>query len=235
MKFKLIIHSLSALAGVVLSAPAINARDAVGFAATFDVKKSDFTPTGRSPFFVLEPGFQLIYKGVEDGGATVLTITVLRQTKVVDGVETRVVEERETTDGKLVEVSRNYFALSKKTGDAFYFGEDVDMYKDGRVANHEGSWLAGVKNARFGLGMPARPVPGMRYYQEVAPGFALDRAEIVSVTETIGTPAGKFTGCLKTKETSGLEKGTEYKIYAPGIGMVADGGLKLVKVAKMAS
>jgi Concanavalin A-like lectin/glucanases superfamily len=52
-----------------------------------------------------------------------LTITVLNETKMVDGVETRVVEERETKGGKLKEVSRNYFAISKRTNDVFYFGE----------------------------------------------------------------------------------------------------------------
>jgi hypothetical protein len=36
---------------------------------------------------------------------------------LVAGVETRVVEERETSVGAPVEVSRNYFAISKRTGD----------------------------------------------------------------------------------------------------------------------
>jgi hypothetical protein len=35
---------------------------------------------------------------------------VLDETKTVDGVETRIVEERETVNGKPIEVSRNYFA-----------------------------------------------------------------------------------------------------------------------------
>ena len=67
------------------------------------------------------------------------------------------VEERETKDGKLVEVSRNYFAISKRTNSVYYFGEDVDEYKDGKVARHGGSWLAGTGGARFGLLMPGQP------------------------------------------------------------------------------
>lgn len=46
---------------------------------------------------------------------------------------------------------------------------------------------------------------GARYYEEIAPGVALDRAEIISINETINTPAGKFTSCLKKEETTPLE------------------------------
>jgi hypothetical protein len=140
-----------------------------------------------------------------------------------------VVEEKEVAEGQTVEVSRNYFAISKRTTDVFYFGEDVDTYKNGRVSGHEGSWLSGVAGGRFGLGMPATPLLGARYHQEVAPGTAMDRAEIVSLTETLETPAGKFENCLQTEETSALEGGKEYKLYVAGIGLIRDAGLKLTK------
>jgi hypothetical protein len=42
-------------------------------------------------------------------------------------------------------------------------------------------------------------------------------------------PAGRFDRCLKTRETTPLESGTEYKHYAPGVGLLQDGGLKLVR------
>ena len=67
-------------------------------------------------------------------------MTVLNRTKVVDGVETKVVEEKETEGGNLVEVSRNYFAICKPTNNAIYFGEEVDA-KDGKIVSHEGTWL----------------------------------------------------------------------------------------------
>jgi len=72
-----------------------------------------------------------------------------------------------------------------------------------------------------------------RYFQEVAPKVAMDRATIVSVTETVKTPAGEFTNCLKVEETTPLQRFvTEYKYYAPGIGMVQDGSMRLVKVGR---
>ena len=200
-----------------------------GFTDSFDIDKSDLTSTGRNRYFVLEPGYQLVLEGKEKGKAVVLTITVLSETKMVDGVETRVVEERETANGQLVEVSRNYFAISKNTSDVLYFGEDVDIYKNGQVVDHEGAWLSGVNAARFGMMMPGTPLLGARYQQEVAPKVAMDRAEVLSLMEKLQTPAGNFQNCLKTGESSALEGGKAHKLYAPGIGLIYDGSLKLTK------
>jgi hypothetical protein len=199
-----------------------------GWRDTFKVAKENWADKGRNTYFILEPGYRLV---LEDGKDT-LTITVLDETKVVDGVTTRVVEERETNRGKLVEVSRNYFAIDTSTGDIYYFGEDVDMYKDGKVTGHEGAWLAGVGGARFGLLIPGKPRVGDKYYQEVAPKAAMDRAEVVSVTEEIKVPAGTFKNCLRTRESSALESGVEDKLYAPEVGLLRDGGFVLAKVEK---
>jgi hypothetical protein len=191
----------------------------------FSSERDALRSTGRNPYFVLEPGYQLV---LEDGGEH-LTITVLDETKLVDGVETRVVEERETKDDVPTEVSRNYYAISTVTNSVFYFGEEVDTYRNGTVADHAGAWLAGVGTARFGLMMPGLPLLGSRYYQEVAPGIAMDRARIVSTSDTLTTPAGVFTGVLVIEETTPLEPGTERKYYAPGVGLLQDGSLKLVR------
>ena len=162
------IASLSCCGCEPLQKPAA-ARAAVASADFVEPKlppKSEMSSTGTSPYFVLQPGHQLILTHDID----TLKMTVLDETKVVNGIETRVVEERETADGKLVEVSRNYFAIAKMTGDVYYFGEDVDMYKDEKVTGHGGSWLAGVNGARPGIMFPGKPVVGAKMYQEMAPG-----------------------------------------------------------------
>jgi len=192
----------------------------------FNLPSRTLVTKGRNEYFVLEPGFRLEL----EGGGEKLHITVLDETKKVDGVETRVVEEREWKNGELYEVSRNYFAIDDQTKDVFYFGEEVAFYEKGKVTKTDGSWLAGEKGNKAGLAMPGRPKPKMRYYQEQAPGVAMDRAEIVSLTETCKTPAGTFQRCLKVKETNALELlSSEYKYYAPGIGLVRDEDLRLVK------
>jgi hypothetical protein len=199
---------------------------------TFEVDKATLVDKGSNTYMILEPGRKLI---LVDGKDT-LTITVLDETKTVDGVKTRIVEERETAHGRLAEVSRNYFAFDKATGDIYYFGEDVDMYDaNGSVTGHEGSWLSGVNGARFGLMMPGEPKVGDRYYQEAAPDVAMDRAEVVSVAEEVKVPAGTFKKCLKARESSGLESGVEEKLFAPGVGLLKDGGFRLAKMETPAS
>jgi hypothetical protein len=203
-------------------------RRRIGFTKTF--LPEEYSTTGKNPYFIpLQLGARLVLEGTEDKSLIRLRITVLNQTKVVDGVTTRVVEERETEDGELIEVSRNYFAIGKQTNSVFYFGEDVDFYEDGQIVSHEGSWLSGVGGATFGLLMPGIVLLGSKYFQEVAPGVALDRAQHVSLTEEVETPAGLFEECLKVRETTPLEpNAVEFKFYAQGVGLIQDGPLKLI-------
>jgi hypothetical protein len=207
---------------------AAQAPQKADFRSTFSVDKAKLSSSGKGTYFILEPGYTLHMQSGKD----TLIITVLEETKVIDSVTTRIVEERETEGGQLIEVSRNYFAVDNATGDVYYFGEDVDMYKNGKVTGHEGAWLSGVKGAKFGLLVPGAPKPGDRYFQESAPKVAMDRAEVVSVTEEVKVPAGAFKNCLHTKETSALESGTEDKYYAPGVGIVKDAEFVLVKIEK---
>jgi len=195
---------------------------------SFRATPAEVATVGEAPYFILKPGYQATFEGKEDGKAIRLVVTVLNETKTIGGYETRVVEERETQNGALAEVSRNYVAIEKSTNNVYYFGEDVDVYKNGKIADHEGAWLHGTGGATFGLLLPGSPTVGLRYYQEVAPKVAMDRTQIVSVTERITTPAGAFDKCLKTEETTPLEPGAkEYKLYAPGVGLVQDGVLVL--------
>lgn len=185
---------------------------------TFNVNKADLSASGANPYFHLRPGTVSIFRD----GDTVLIISALKQTRTVDGVETRVVEEREMAAGKPKEISRNFFAIDSKTGDVFYFGEETDEYHNGKVT-HPGVWLAGQNGARFGLMMPAHPKVGDRYYQELAPGVAMDRFEVLATDETVTVPAGTFKRCIHIRETSPLESGSSDKWYAPEVGLIKDG------------
>jgi hypothetical protein len=203
------------------------------FTRAFRLHNCDFQTTGDNPFFPLEPGLTTFLEGEDDGERLRLRIRVLHQTTVVGGVRTRVVEEREHVDGELVEVSRNYFAHCRQNGSVFYFGEDVDIYEDGRIVSHEGAWRHGENGARAGLIMPGLALIGARYFQEIAPGVALDRAEILDVTATVPTPYRRFERALLTRETTPLEPAdvTE-KAYAAGIGLVVDAEARLVRVER---
>jgi hypothetical protein len=199
------------------------------YTETLMVDSCNFLTTGRTTYFILEPGFQLILKGSEGKNTTILIITVLNDTKKIGNIETRIVEENESVNGKIGEISHNYYAFCKQTSSIYYFGEEVDIYKDGKIVSHDGAWIAEGKN-KAGVAMPGLVLLGSRYYQEIAPGIAMDRAEILSMTETLQTPAGQFNNVLKTEETNAVEpKAKEYKYYAPGIGLIKDEELLLVQ------
>lgn len=188
-----------------------------------------FSTTGSNAYFIMQPGYFLDLRGMDGKDSVRLLITVLNETKVVDSVECRIIEERETVNNIPVEISRNYYAFCKQTASIFYFGEDVDIYKNGFVVNHESAWLAGGNN-KAGIQMPGSFFLGARYYQEIAPNVAMDRAEIISISETMEVPAGKFSNVLKTEEGTALSpKEKEYKFYAPGIGLLKDEELVLMK------
>src|SRR5262245_38558546 len=127
-------RSLSLALALALAAASLRARadDERPFTDQFGYDERELASSGTNPCFVLEPGYVLHYQGKEGK----LTITVTTETKKVGNVETRVVEERETEGDELAEVSRNYFAISKRTNDVYYFGEDVDEYEDGKLAGH---------------------------------------------------------------------------------------------------
>ncbi len=113
----------------------LGASTGSGWQEKFDLASCSMQTTGRNPYFVLEPGFELIL----EGGGVKLQVSVLNETKMVDGVNTRVVEEREWKQGKLYEVARNYFAMCEQTKDIYYFGENVDFYENDKIVKHDGT------------------------------------------------------------------------------------------------
>jgi hypothetical protein len=204
---------------------AMSTLAADNFQSVFQVDKKTLGVKGANPYFNLTPGYTWEYRR----GNAVDNVTVLPDTKIIDGVETRAVEHRETKNGKLNEVTRDYYAVDSVTNDVYYFGE-VDVIKNGKVVDHEGTWLAGVNGAKFGLMMPALPKVGQKFYQEQAPGVAMDRVEIVSVEERVVTQAGTFENCVHVRETSPLERLLrDSKWYASRVGQVKDGKMPLVK------
>jgi hypothetical protein len=196
------------------------------WASEFSVVRSDMAANGRNPYFILEPGYQLVLEGND----AQTTITVKNDVRIIEEVETRVVEAYELQGGELIEVCRNYLAVSQKTTDVFCFGQDVDIYLGGRVVAHDGSWMAGTGGATYGLKLQGRPRPHARHYQELAPGVAMTRAEVLDMGTTVTTPAGEFKNCVHTVETTPLRRGhVVHKWYAPGVGLVQRDLLMLVK------
>ncbi|HEY8240288.1 MAG TPA: hypothetical protein VIH35_02525 [Kiritimatiellia bacterium] len=225
------------LAATLFSSQPVHANG-VPYTDRFD--DCTFTHRGRSDYFLpLLPGVYAVLAGTEiDDGeeeTTVVYMRIMNGTRVVNGVRCAILREMEWINDELVEVSYNYFALCKETKAVMYFGEDVDIYEDGEVVSHDGAWLAGKNGARAGLIMPGQALIGSRYFQEIAEGVALDRAEHLDNETTIQTPVGTFQNCLYVAETTPLEPGhVSFKAYAKHIGMVLDGHIRLTEFGQSA-
>ena len=61
----------------------------------------------------------------------------------------------------------------------------------------------------------------------------MDRAQVVSLTETAKVPAGLFKNVLRTRESSAIESGSEDKWYAPDVGLIRDADFTLVRFEKV--
>lgn len=221
-------------------APAQDGEDD-GFTTDFSIEECSFSNRGRdNRFFSLHPGDQVVLAGEDDGEEADVIITVLQETETIDFVtergqrivvRARVVEERESVDGELDEVSRNWFARCRETNDVFYFGEEVDLYEDGEIVGTAGEWRAGEDGAQPGVIMPGTFLLGSRYFQEQAPESALDAAEHTAMDLEVEVPAGTFERCVEVTEADLLEpdEEPEIKLYCPGVGIVVDEDLELVE------
>lgn len=183
-----------------------------------------FTADIDNPYLPLPAGRRIELRG--DG--LLVRITVLDQTEIVAGVETRIVEEYEATDGRVVEVSRNYFAQARD-GTVCYFGEDVDMYdENGDVTSHAGAWRAGGGNAP-GIFMPSPLRVGQAFHQEIAPGVAEDQANVVALGEATDVPAGTFDDTVTVLDRNPLDGTEDTKVYARDVGLIVDEAVRMTR------
>jgi hypothetical protein len=202
--------------------------------------QNTFSLTIDNDYFPLPVDQEWVYQGKEQGQNIGLQITVLnKEEKLYSGqstVTTRIVEETEwedtngngliDEDENLIEISRNFFAQTQD-GTVCYFGEEVDIYEDGVVVSHEGAWRADDPGNAPGIFMPATPEVGMRYQQEVAPRVAEDRATIVR-RGSFTVPAGTFDDTITVRDFNPLDGSRSTKVYALGVGLIADDVLELV-------
>jgi hypothetical protein len=118
-------------------------------------------------------------------------------------------------DGEIQEVALDWFAQADD-GAVWYFGEDVFNYEDGKLADTEGTWLAG-KDGPPGMIMPASPQVGNVYRPENIPGLVFEEVTVKAVDQTVNGPRGPVPGAIVVEELH--QEGTrESKVFAPGYG-----------------
>ena len=225
--------ALGIVIAVVAAACLVNAEISPAATVLPEFSPSNFTPGAPidNPFLPLTPGTRLRYAAnvTDDEGDTVLAEDedfVTHEFETVAGVQARVVHARSFEDGVLIEDTRDFFAQDN-AGNVWYMGEDTKSFEyddEGNLVSTDttGSWRAGVDDAKPGFIMPVDHPIGFNYFQEFAPNNeALDQATILSLNESVSTPAGDFSNVLKTQEETELEPGViEFKYYASGVGLV---------------
>jgi hypothetical protein len=183
---------------------------------------ADFVAQIDNPYLPLTAGTTLTYRGKLDGKSATDVFSVTTSTKVILGVTTRVIHDQVFVKGELVEDTFDWFAEDTQ-GNVWYFGEDTKELDNGQVVSTEGSWEAGVDNARAGIFMPAAPQVGQVFKQEHAKNVAEDCSKIVDLNASVKTPFVSSNEALKTEEFSLLEPDVlDNKYYVRNIGLVRE-------------
>ncbi len=187
----------------------------------------------------MKPGTRWTYREQELDGSSLDIVVIATGTtkKLANGITARVVRDTVREDGKIVEDTVDWYAQDA-AGNVWYLGEDTAEFTDGRISSRDGSFEAGVDGAQPGIMLPATPQAGQRYRQEYYQGQAEDNGAVLATGQIAETPAGRFTDAVLTWDTISLQpEVAEYKLYAPGVGLVlaldASGGSareSLVKV-----
>jgi hypothetical protein len=187
-------------------------------------------------YYPLLVGSRVVLEGEEDDEFLRVERTVLDETEIVAGVETRVLEHREYIDGEIHEIARNFY-VEASDGTVCYFGEDVEFYEDGVLVDMHGTWRAGVDGAQPGIIMPASPMVGDAYFQENAPGEAIDQGRVFATGQSRTINGVPYDDLLVIYDSNPLEDcdEEEEKVYAPGIGEIVDEVLQIVPVSALSS
>ncbi|MCA9700313.1 MAG: hypothetical protein KC431_22495 [Myxococcales bacterium] len=174
-----------------------------------------------NPFFPLPVGATWHYEAQTPDGLESDDVEVLAETREVNGVTATVVHDVVRLDGEIVEETWDWYAQDTQ-GNVWYLGEDTCEWQGGACAVMEGAWEWGVDGARPGIIMPADPtVDGQPYFQEYDEDEAEDVGEVIATGESISVPAGDFSGCVRTRDSSHLDPDLdEEKVYCPGVGNV---------------
>jgi hypothetical protein len=237
ISFAMPISSLLLPAGLALALAADSGaklQEAILRPAAFTLKDSQgrgFSDGARidNRWFPLAPGTQFVFEGRANRGhgqlrhRVVFTVTDL--TKVIDGVRTLVLWDRDYNAGRLEENEITFHAQDD-AGTVWNFGEYPEVYENGQLKGAPDTWVAGLEGAKAGILMPAKPRVGTpSYLQGFAPKIEFaDRARVFRTGLRLCNPRACYRNVLVTDEWNPAEPGAhQRKYYAPTVGNVRVG------------
>jgi len=194
-------------------------------------------PSNPNPYFPLQVGNRWEF----DDGEEHVVVTVLDETKHIEGVDCIVVHDIVELDGVTHEDTDDWYGI-RKNGDVDYCGEISQSFEffpgdapaEPELVELEGSWKTGRDGAQPGTQFFAAPQLGQVDRQEYAPGNAEDAAEVLSTSYQYGADAELDQlvpqalaelmcadgDCVVTGEFTPIEPDAfERKYYAHGVGL----------------
>jgi hypothetical protein len=169
----------------------------------------------------LRPATRWVYRGYGSEAHERDVVTVLSRTKQIKGIEATVVRDVVRRNGHLIERTFDWYGQDRRRR-VWYLGENTHAYEHGHVST-EGSWKAGIDGARAGIVMFRHPRVGVTYWQEFYRGHAEDQGTTLDLATRVAVPLGRFKHVRMTEDTTPLEPSvTEFKFYAPGVGVVLE-------------
>ncbi|WP_236783012.1 hypothetical protein [Arthrobacter sp. QXT-31] len=219
-----------------------------GSAINFDSSQFQASPNVDNKWFPLKPGMQYTTTGEVKSaeGTTKRTVihSVTGLTKVIDGVKTQVLWDRDYADGELVESELAFFAQTEG-GDVWLFGEYPEEFENGKFIGAPATFIHSLDKAQAGIAMKADPQTNTpSYVQAHAPAVDfLDCGQVIQQNEHVCVATGCYDDVLVIDERNPLEPagGHQRKLYSAGTGLVkvtAVGGteqetLDLVKIEQL--
>jgi hypothetical protein len=180
-------------------------------------------------WFPRKPGTRFVYEGttVEDDGKVIprRVVTIITDlTKVIDGVRTVVMWERDFKAGEPIE-TEIAFVAQDNDGNVWRFGEYPEEW-EGKKFIRAPAWVHGREDARAGISMEAKPRLGTPSYSQ-GWGPAVNWTDR-GVVDQMGLKTCVRTGCyenvLVIAETSAEEPdAAQLKYYARGVGNIKVG------------
>ncbi len=222
----------SVISGVVAAGIVSTIAFAKDHRVLLELEKGKFTaPTEvHNPWMPLKPGMQYIYDGavVEDGEkiAHRIVFTVTDLTKIINGIETRVIWDRDFSKDKLLESELTFFAQDDD-GNVWHLGQHREVYDETEFVGGR-TWLIGhLEGAKAGIMMKADPKAGAASYSQ---GFApapfnwTDRARLIKTGTSLKVAYGTYDDVLVIEEFNEEEPGAfQLKYYAKGVGNIGVG------------
>jgi len=180
----------------------------------------------------LIPGTQFTLNGQADRGGGLLpheVVTIVTDlTKVINGVRTVVILEKDINEGTIQEAELN-FQAQDSGANIWNMGEYPEEYENGKFDGAPDVWIAGINDAKPGNSMIGNAQLGTpEYLQGWSPEIEfLDCAKVFMMQQHTCVPAGCYDDVMITDERSPLEpeSGHQRKFYAPDVGNVQVGAV----------